>query len=352
MGMLRLWLATLILLNPDHIGGGAFVSVLFSPPAVEGFFIMSGFYLQQIIHSIPKHSPWMARFYLSRALRIYPTYWLVLALTFAVTYFAPQFYGIRDATMAQQVFTDPAVSHATRAAYVLGNISLMEMPALRASHSYYLLVPQAWTLVVEMLFYLCVPLLCTVSWRRLVGLFLLFAFLRYEVTRYIWVAGTKPPQARDFILYLPHFLAGALAFRFYTAQAARRLPLWFKHLMTVGTAAAILTLSVLDTAVLSVLSKQAACTLFVLLVLLASPFLAERFHHSRLDRYVGWLSYPFYLVHLLVGCALSLHFPNGSWQLGAAAWLGSLLAAVVIVHLVDIPITRYRHRIIDTSGKA
>lgn len=48
MGILRLWLATLVLFNPNHIGIGAFNSFIFSKAAVLGFFVVSGFYLQYI----------------------------------------------------------------------------------------------------------------------------------------------------------------------------------------------------------------------------------------------------------------------------------------------------------------
>src|SRR5215813_7005704 len=83
MGFLRLYLA-LSVLNahyPIAPQPGLFVHGFV---AVCIFFIISGFYMSLVLDRNYLREPGgVARFYFSRALRIFPVYWVVLALTVA-----------------------------------------------------------------------------------------------------------------------------------------------------------------------------------------------------------------------------------------------------------------------------
>src|SRR5262245_24984807 len=78
MGTIRLLLALSVVLNhsePLPLTGNELVG---GKVAVQCFFIISGFYMAMILNNGYTHLP---NFYFNRFIRIFPTYWLVLALT-------------------------------------------------------------------------------------------------------------------------------------------------------------------------------------------------------------------------------------------------------------------------------
>jgi peptidoglycan/LPS O-acetylase OafA/YrhL len=74
MGMFRLFLATVVMLGHYDV-----IEVSLSTIAVCCFYIISGFYMQLLLFPSKVN---VANFYISRALRIYPLYWTLTAVTF------------------------------------------------------------------------------------------------------------------------------------------------------------------------------------------------------------------------------------------------------------------------------
>lgn len=370
MGILRLWLATLVLFNPNHIGIGVFNSWIFSKSAVLGFFVISGFYLQQIILHTPKHKPWLMRFYTSRALRVFPAYWLIMLITFAFFMISPAHYGPPGNRLASAVFHHGDMLSIL--AYIMTNISILGQAFLRwlvfdpaagtfvtpVSHRAYvftlagvhsLFIDQAWTLVFELWFYLFVPILCTVSLRKQCGFFILFVCLHLELTQYIWVAGGKPKVQRDLVMFLPYFLAGALAFRLYNEYLIHRISRANKALIVQSCLAAIFMIGIADRHIMAWIPEEHALFLFVLLVTVSVPFIDEYFNRVSYDRFMGWISYPMYLCHLWMAQLVTYQITPDKRFIGILTWILSFLLSIVVVKYVEMPITRYRHRLIHTS---
>ncbi|MEY9528848.1 peptidoglycan/LPS O-acetylase OafA/YrhL [Bradyrhizobium japonicum] len=80
MGLLRLLLALAVV--GDHVlPPFPWLRLTTGVMAVEVFFVVSGFYMQMVLSQRYASA---GAFYLSRAFRIFPTYWLVAALAFAL----------------------------------------------------------------------------------------------------------------------------------------------------------------------------------------------------------------------------------------------------------------------------
>jgi peptidoglycan/LPS O-acetylase OafA/YrhL len=112
---------------------------------VDLFFVLSGFLIgSQVLYPLTHGQPFSLQvFYLRRALRILPAFWVVLALYLAFPWFREE----------------PGLEPWWKFATFIVNLSINYVPNQAFSH--------AWSLCVEEHFYLCFPVLAWVLTRRL-----------------------------------------------------------------------------------------------------------------------------------------------------------------------------------------
>ena len=79
MGMLRTLLALSVVL--DHLGGGTTDWLVGGRLAVQLFYVISGFLISYVLTATDHYRGAPGRFYANRALRLYPVYLAVAALT-------------------------------------------------------------------------------------------------------------------------------------------------------------------------------------------------------------------------------------------------------------------------------
>lgn len=83
------------------------------------------------------------------------------------------------------------------------------------------------------------------------------------------------------------------------------------------------------------------------MVAAAIPFLFAAFRSSRVDAWIGSLTYPFYLAHMFViDCFWMIERPYRD----ALAFLSTLLLSIALVKLVEEPIERVRARVVRSSA--
>jgi peptidoglycan/LPS O-acetylase OafA/YrhL len=194
MGFLRLILALSVVI--DHLSP-IFGNVLIGPRmAVQSFFIMSGFYMALVInekYALLKHS--YKLFITNRFLRIYPIYWLVLVCT-AIFFSSGQRPTLL--TIVKNIFLFPSVDYA------------MYLPKLYGG----LVVFQAWTLGLELQFYLVAPFIVKISNRVLLLLILASVVSRIYFTHPVWFY--PEPLIDSFIATEAiFFLMGVAAYKIY-----------------------------------------------------------------------------------------------------------------------------------------
>ncbi len=181
-----------------------------------------------------------------------------------------------------------------------------------------LAIPQAWSLGVEITFYLAAPFLLTLRSR-----WLALAIFCSLVAKLIAITALHldddPWNCRFFPFELGYFLLGAVAFRY-----ARRLneagtghfPTFPLYALAVG---------------LVIFSAPSILSTFLYPAIMACllPSLFKATSGIRLDRYLGELSYPFYIFHVFaiqIGNSINRHLPFGS---ETAAWIGLALTLVL-----------------------
>lgn len=376
MGLIRLLLALAVLVGHSWpIRGLSFVTPSF---AVSIFFAISGFYMALVLNSKYEASPRGTRlFWSNRVLRLFPTYWAVLLLTIAVyggsvalgsaplaATFRANFPWLQSHTLASLapgsllffVFVNLFIigQDITLFSFV-GSDGSMSLGANAigsptAAHRF-LVVPQAWSISLELAFYAIAPFLLRRRLRVLVVLLAGSVALRIGL---IIIGLDKDPWTyRFFPTALACFLIGAISFRLAGPPRAWHLSARF-GLVGVGTTAALIAFNGAFASAVGLAvphSTGVAQAAAFAAVVLFMPAIFELTKNNRIDVFIGELSYPLYLVHLMVIQVLLIYSQvfggilRGLVRVGTPyVALVALAVSAVIVWLVERPIDRRRQQ--------
>jgi peptidoglycan/LPS O-acetylase OafA/YrhL len=345
MGLFRLTLAFCVVLShglniPIPAAGG--------DVAVQTFYIVSGFYMGLVLTE--KYHRFSS-FFTNRLLRLYPAYFAVAGVTLAhallrwaagrssndpgllayETHFAPlgwldkiYLIGTNVVLWGQDVALFLKVSPDGRSLDFTTNFA-----ASTPQVEDFLLVPQAWSLSIELGFYLLAPWLVRRSTGVLVGL--LIATIAGRVALASAGLAFDPWTYRFFPVEIGSFVLGMLVYRSMRTRRAGPAAAW---LALCGLLTATLTLSALP-------GGWAPRVVFYAYVVWALPLAFQATRTNRFDRYLGELSYPVYLSHLLV-ISVALYSGWSGRPLAALIVLLVIAASVLIHELVQKPVDRYR----------
>lgn len=323
MGVFRLLLAIAVLC--DHAVPIAHLPWVSGQTAVEVFFVISGFYMQLVLSSKYTRAAlgrwWAAKFYAARYLRLYPAY---IAAVFAAVAFsvvqlavhraAPPLAALNDIRLLQAslanaalktfiVFTNATMLFQDAAMFLVVNgghasVSTNYRASEIAIHSA-LAVPQAWSLGIELTFYLIAPVLLRARSRWLAVIAVVALAAKFSVLvmtpRALW----DPFLYRVFPFELAYFCLGALACRYrhavgraWTAAIPRRYAAGAAYVVAFAIA-------------LGNWQELVSSLLFPVAIALVVPFVFAATADFALDRAIGDLSYPFYVFHYVVFDAIT-----------------------------------------------
>ena len=341
LGLLRITLAFAVLLS--HLPPATY-KFMSGGLAVQGFFIVSGFYMSLVLDG-KYRDPGL--FYSNRLLRLFPTYFVMMAIA-AVTLFGFN----ASATSTQQIFASTYSHPATAAVLGFENLALVGQdllywfrlpgdgsmpfdptgaPPTDASPVAWqaLLVPQSWSLSLELMFYALAPFLARLSWRWIVALAAASIALRFS--GYLLPVDFALWQGRFFPTVFFMFLLGMLAHR--CLPLVTRLPKW------TGWIANIALLGMIASLPLWPVDRAIAPWLVYIAIAVAIPFIFNAFKDAAWDRWIGDLSYPIYLSHLvIIGLVLTFNWPMPI----TIAIGGTLALSIALLIFVDRPVDRWR----------
>ncbi|MBV8939469.1 MAG: acyltransferase [Alphaproteobacteria bacterium] len=359
MGYFRFLLASLVLAS--HAG---VAPVFTGVAAVECFFVLSGFYIQLILREQYAHQAhWRRKFLESRLLRIFLPYWVVALAILLISSALHILTGQKPLFLFEMLRAHPWQAGTWAALFsdlfILGGEHLKllrlahgcEWPVWRA-----LIIPPAWTLGIELIFYALAPFLLLCRARMLIAVTALCALGKYALLHGRAGAVFLIPCADGLLngivpLELGVFTAGALGYRFYARYLQPRPPLRHPFLAYAGAAAGVSLMMALTMKGLT-LSPAAAMTAFyacACATALFAPLLFKISRAVRKDRRLGDLSYPFYLCHYYV-LSLCQALPASRFVIFLAAEAATLLCAALLAKTVEIPLRRYRHRHFRSGG--
>jgi peptidoglycan/LPS O-acetylase OafA/YrhL len=368
LGLLRILLAICVLFG--H-AGRPFAHFLWldADLAVEIFFVISGFYMQLILSTKYTEAKlgktWVSQFYKARYFRLLPTYlaWSVLVAVaglllptstpYAIWTYVWQlpntagnflfklFLCFTNTTMVFQDVTMFFAAHGS-AIHWSGNFRNSDVLLYRG-----LTVPPAWSLGIELSFYFLAPYLLKLRSHWLLLASCLGLALKVVAIQSLHLG--DPWTYRFFPFELGYFLLGALAFR-YRHTLENLLPnLLPKHIAQYFVYPFVIVFAALRVPV------PLPTLVYPLVLAAALPFLFRVTASLKTDRWIGELSYPFYVFHyFLAGCArfIAAHWLHTSGS--SVAWIAlslTLPLSVIALTLETRFIEPWRSRLATPATK-
>lgn len=353
MGLLRVLLALAVIIahsNPIFsfklIGGEI---------AVQTFFILSGFYMSLILDEKYVGKGSYVLFFSNRLLRLYPIYWVVLLSTIFISTMTGLIFGdwlclsayiqwfeeMSWKALLLQIGTNIFIFGQDFIMFLGMNPGNGEIFFTSDFHNTnpqfwkFLLVPQAWSLSVELLFYAIAPVVV----RRSTLLIVLALAVSLLIRGYIYFdlnLTYDPWIGRFFPTELALFLAGVLSYRIYKKIDSADL----------RSKAIVSFIFFLVTFFYDLIPGGYSYKIwfYYSFACFSLPWIFSLTRNSKLDRRLGELSYPMYIIHYLV---INLVSPQ-LYRVGMVEFLGlvsgvlSIFVAAFIVKYISDPVERFR----------
>lgn len=314
VGVYRLLLAVLVALS--HMGIN-FAGLNPGVVAVISFLIISGFVMTSLIERNYKALGKVGSFYLDRALRLYPQFLFYLCLSCAVIYFLLP--GTPQA--AELTFK-----------HIAANLAIIPLDFYMFGLAGTQLMPPAWSLGLELCFYLAIPFLLIFKLRGVafalsVAVFMVacLGYINTDVYGYRLLPGVLfmflcgsylyDAQGKDRLIAMGTFVVAALLFVAIMAGWIERRP--FNAEVTLGVALGI-----------------------------PAVYLLTRLRQHPLDEFFGNISYGVFLNHFV-----AMYLLRALWPL---AWIGwyveavmalSFVMSIVSYHVIEKPALKLRHKL-------
>jgi peptidoglycan/LPS O-acetylase OafA/YrhL len=324
--------------------------------AVELFFIISGFYMALILNEKYNTTDKTIVFYKNRFLKLFPIYWTILFFT--VSLFLVSYLVLNKGGVIEYIINNLnnlgffSVYVLFSNIFLIGEDLLMFLgfngDSIIFTKSFsdtdmpfhkFIIVPQSWTLSLEIMFYLIAPFIARRSMKLLVGLFLLSIFIKIG----LWNFGfSNDPWSYRFILSeLSFFFIGTIMYKVYKAGSYSKImnnkSLFFTALSLFLISGyfyydlkTILDFNGVDT------FKYMIYFLFIIFL----PLLFVQTKENKIDRYIGELSYPVYIVHIFVIMFVS-KIANDT-NLSLLAIIGSVIFSIVLNKFIQERVEKIR----------
>ena len=350
MGLVRFLLAVTVVINHT----GPLFGLVFTDAymAIKVFFIISGFYMSLILTEKYAGPGQCRLFYTNRLLRLFPIYWTVLLLSLGVSLFFKYalhtslllgpwqawlgrltpatvlaLIGLNGTILGQDLLF---FSHVTEQ----GTLSFARDAIYQATPAwFFLLIPQAWTVSLELVFYAMAPWLVRRGTPFLGALCVLGLLLRAAV--YLGGFPFDPWKQRFFPVEFEFFLMGIFAYRLYAALRPVGVPRRILWSVSGVYVAVIVAYQFLPGA----MGKE----FFLYAATVASiPFLFLLTKKMQFDRAIGELSYPIYISHWTV--VMVAEYFCGKRHLPLVVLAGTIVFCLALNRLVADPIERFRQK--------
>jgi peptidoglycan/LPS O-acetylase OafA/YrhL len=303
MGTLRTLLALCVIAVHTGLGVGVGGRL-----AVQAFFIISGFLISYVLTTNPSYAQ-PKKFYKNRLLRLLPSFWLVSITTLILACIFPHlspFSNFWDIQTHAPAFAVTIINFSN--IFLIGgelptflavtggqlhlsaNFLISDLPLYQG-----LLVPPAWSLSLEIIFYALAPLLARKLWLQ----FLVFSggqALRLLLI-FVGIGQSDPWNYRLIFAELGTFVLGMFAQRYLGPLTEKYIH--FRRELVERFSLVAISIVVIGYGLIPV-SGAVKTLLFLAVLLLSLPYLFTLQQRSRLDNIIGSLSYPTYIWHWLI----------------------------------------------------
>jgi peptidoglycan/LPS O-acetylase OafA/YrhL len=353
MGLIRFLLAaSVLILHTTPIFG---LTLVGGDVAVQAFYMISGFYMALVLSS--KYETTTRKgykiFITNRLLKLYPVYWITLAAivtlgvisllfldsTYIFDYYITQKEILTPLNFIYFILSNLFIAGQDILFFVGYSINgyFFQSDYLNADISLhrFLFMKQAWTISLEIYFYLLVPFINRFNSKTLIITTSIIFALRF----YVYAQGYSdlPWSYQFFPFELGFFVVGLLAYRYYKTNLMNK-----SKLLTTT----VLIFLVFLTVVFQFIGQDSIIKKYIYLVIFASaiPYIFEATKSNKIDRIIGESSYPIYIAHGLITLILLVLLPNLGNKLGFVNLSISLLFAVLFNLIIFKYIENYRQK--------
>ena len=342
MGIIRLLLALAVV--GAHSNSHPLLKFVGGEVAVQAFFVISGFYMAMIVDSYKTTTD----FWVSRYLRLYPIYIFCAILTLLLVQgfgnYVERIEKLPTSAILFLTLTNITIFFQDITMFLgVNNDTLSFVKNFGESTPplyQLLLIPQGWSLGTELSFYLIAPFLLKRGIRTLVVVMFFSELLRIILIGSC--CSNDPWSYRFFPTELSTFLLGSLAYKFYDfnkikIQSSSYSEIGFSFLLLF-----LLAFTFLPT------DYQTKKIIFILCLVFLIGNIFYITKDSKLDNFIGMLSYPIYTCHLLViGYFLpKLHIPSpdGRFSTTLLAYAVVIGFSIFLYLLIEKPVDSFRQR--------
>lgn len=312
---------------------------LLSGHAVFAFFIISGFFMSMIINEkYSKLKNGNVKFYLNRALRLYPANLTVIVI--ALLFFAT------SGVASFMTFSLPQQSMWLTIAAWFSNLFFFgaELIPFFNSGNWPYVSPQIWSLSVELYFYLIAPLIVCRSFKLVLALTVAAFLFRFSL--FYFDVPITPWRYFFFPSVFIFFMLGVLAHK------TKDITLNVLSVDVIFVVRALATVFVgscvfwRDFWAISGEHDALTSWIFYISIALSTPLIFKITKKNSIDAYFGNLSYPVYISHSFV-IVVVYHLVKESSDRGLVAMVATLLLSVMIHGFIDSPIQKIRAKIVS-----
>ncbi|SFE26958.1 Peptidoglycan/LPS O-acetylase OafA/YrhL, contains acyltransferase and SGNH-hydrolase domains [Chitinophaga sp. CF118] len=359
MGILRLLLALAVLaahgasIGKLHLVGGQV--------AVQSFYIISGFYMSLIINEkyVGQNNSYKL-FITNRFLRLYPIYWAVLLGTL-FTSIAIVILTKGHVLLTFESYLSVKTNIFSFFYLVLTNIIIFGQDIVmflginpengnlfftqdfrNANPPLYsfLFITQAWTLGLELTFYLIAPFILRKGFKVVIPLILMSLLLRLFLYNQLHLKN-DPWTYRFFPTEIMFFLFGYLGYRGYLRIKSISLNKYINIFTFAFIIAFTTSFSYLPASKADYLPFSYRELGYFLSITLSIPLLFNFLKKNKLDNQIGELSYPVYISHILVFLFCG-GLPFTLLKIGWVKVLLTIIFAYLLNKVVAMPLEKYR----------
>lgn len=327
MGLIRFLLAIGVVFS--HAGLAFGFTTLGGSVAVQSFYMISGFYIALILNEkyIGENKSY-SLFISNRFLRIYPIYWVVLLLTVLsafvlswcdskqcfISYSVFQKYGANMSlgSWLMMIFSNVFIFFQDVIMFLKFDDAKSSLVILGAQQSanpklhYFLFVAQAWSVAIELMFYIVAPLFARKKITTILMLITISISIRLMLC-YYFNFNKDPWTTRFFPSELLFFLLGIVAYRIYVKIRIKEIPS--------GVMYSVFVSIVLFTIFYRYIPLPNLSLLYFTLFFVSLPIIFKLSKNWKKDRLIGELSYPIYISHIFVLTWVGkLNMSSSSWR--------------------------------------
>lgn len=354
MGLIRFFLALFVVVShTEPFFGLTFINGVLS---VQAFYMISGFYMALVLSEkyIGTNKSYKL-FITNRLLRLYPIYWTVIFVIIIscliygylnngtnygiLNSYKDNYSLLAPSTLLIIIFSNLFIFFQDTLLFFEINLTsgllafkpLFDKGDLAGSD--FALIGPAWTVGLELLFYLIAPFIVKLKNYFIIGLIIISLLIKYFTIHKLGL-NSITWSFRFFPSELSFFLFGVLAYRLYKNKAYLKLNYLFYIGIIVFTVVTILY---------SELQFQNKYYLFFMSLFIIIPFTFNKTKHMKKDRFIGELSYPIYICHMFIVVAISatnIYIYNK----GITAIIASIIAAIGLKYFISDKVENYRQK--------